>query len=139
MKLFRLLATILAFAAFCSVSAAEPPRFEPAVSTLTGRVMGEYVMVPGREMSKGVALLLDPAITIEGNPDSRSNRRAMRNVRKILLEPASDDLDLWSIAGETVTLEGVLFREHVDIFHSDVTMRVHKVIADQSGDETSGA
>ena len=139
MKLIlRTMIVLCAFAALASARAADQAQFEPAVSTLTGRIMGEYVMVPGREMSKGVALWLDPAITIESNPDSKRGKRAMRDVRKILLKPASPDLDLDAYAGQTVTVEGLLFREHADIYHTEVTMQVARVVEPAADSDPSG-
>lgn len=136
--IFRTLITLCAFAAIAGARAADQAQFEPAVSTLTGRILSEYVMVPGREMSKGVALWLDPAITIEGNPDSRKNKRSLRDVRKILLKAASPDLDLAAYAGQTVNVEGLLFREYADIYHTDVTMQVSRVAAQDADSDPFG-
>ena len=130
----------LAFKAitFSAAYAEEPAVFDTPGTSLTGKLLRNYVMLGSGEMLKGNILYLEEPISIEGNPESekRANKKKVKNVQQILVsfEPEIELSD--DIMGDTVLLTGRLFNEPSDAHHTKVLMKADglKVIEEMTGE-----
>lgn len=99
-------------------------------------MLGSYVMLGSGEMLKGSILHLEEPITVLANKDSddRRNRRAVKNVRTILLEfrgsSPTDDM-----FGGAVRLTGTLLNKPSDPFHTKVLMLVDEAALIEASDD----
>ena len=102
--------------------------FEPAVATLSGTLLGNYVMLGSGQMLKGHVLYLNPSITINGNSESqnRKNRKTRDNIDRILLEIA-EDLVSDDLMGASVSVSGALYYRPSDPHHTEILMIVDAI------------
>lgn len=105
------------------------------VSTVEGRLLGDYVM-SGSKLSKAVLLHLDGPIDIAASQESADprNRRSKKDVTKInvtLASAAGAD-----VLGKRVVLRGRLIRQRNELHHTDVDLIEAEVLsAVDAGDD----
>jgi hypothetical protein len=138
-----LLTSSLVFCAFTMKAAADDEfYFEPANVTVSGLLLGNFVMLGSGDMIKGHILHLKQPINITGNGDSSEarNRRTVRNVNQILLE-FSDGEPSDELAGANVEVRGKLYNKPSGPHHTKVTMIVEgiSVVSVPEGDHPVGA
>lgn len=129
------MARVLAFSltlhalAVTSSSAEEAKQFDIPETSLTGKLLRNYVMLGSGEMLKGNILYLEEPITINGNPDSQSrpNRKTVRNIQQILVEFASEE-PADEVLGDIVLLTGRLLNEPSGPHHTKILMKAETLI-----------
>lgn len=121
--------------ALSTASAQAQVAFDQPGTTLTGRLLGSYVMVGSGKMLKGRILHLDVPISISANEASedRRNWKSVGNVDRILLkfevaEPTDD------MFGGAVLVTGRLINEPSDPFHTEVAMLVADAVLVEASD-----
>jgi hypothetical protein len=108
--------------------------YEPTVVDLTGRVVLEEYFGPPcfgdkpTTDSKGLILVLDASVSVEGIPGDLINI-TYPDVRRVQVVRGADDRPFSPYKGMHVMVSGTLYGRHTTHHHTDVLLSVQSIAA----------